>query len=391
MPDASSPRPFAYTAPTIVWYAPDGLTRLQSYLKRLGVARALLVCDPGVAKASIADQVIAASGGRVLDGAWASVLPDAPLASVEEGAAEAKRRGADGIVAVGGGSSIDTGKAIALLAKLGGDLRRWDGSNKIGEAGIPFVAIPTTAGTGSEVSNIAVVKDTESSRKLVLIDRAIYPSVAILDPRLTVGLPASITAATGVDALTHAVEGMVSTFRNLICDAIGAETVRLVKRWLPVAVRSPGDIDARGSMLLAASMAGQLVSMTYSGVSHAVAHGLGVGFSVHHGTGNAIALPWSIRQNARDPQAAALYSRAAEAFGAGGDEESATARAEHLADAIEQFSADLGLPTRLSQVGLAAGDLKRLAELAFADPSHRPNPVAIPSAQALESALESLL
>lgn len=391
MPDPTSPRAFAYTAPTIVWYAPDALNRLGSYLKRLGVARAMLVCDPGVAEAGLAAQAEGAAGGRIAH-TWTGVLPDAPKTRVTEGADAAKHVGAagaaDGIVALGGGSSIDTAKAIALLARHGGDPARWDGANKIGEPGLPLVAIPTTAGTGSEVSNIAVVKDEDSGRKLVLIDRAIYPSVALLDPRLTRGLPAKITAATGVDALTHAVEGMVSTFKNPICDAIGAECVRLIKRWLPVAVSAPDDLDARGHMLLAASMAGQLVSMTFSGVSHAVAHGLGVGWNVHHGTGNAIALPWSIRYNARSPEADALYARAAEAFGV---DTTGAGAAERLADAIERFTADLGLPTRLSQIGLSAADLPRLAELAYADPSHRPNPLPVPAAQALEEALGGLL
>lgn len=389
MTSPSSPRAFAYTAPTIVWYAPDGLNRLASYLKRLGASRALLVCDEGIAAAGIAAQTTAAAGGRIA-ATWAGVLPDAPRASVEACAAEAKRVEADGIVALGGGSSIDTGKAVALLARHGGDIRRWDGSNKVGEPGLPLISIPTTAGTGSEASNIAVVKDAESGRKLVLIDRAIYPSVAILDPRLTQGLPPAMTAATGVDALTHAIEGMVSTFKNPLCDAIGAECVRLVRRWLPVAVRAPDDLDARGWMLLAASMAGQLVSMTFSGVSHAVAHGLGIGWGVHHGTANAIALPWSIRLNAKGAEHAALYGRAAEAFGV--ETEADPARtAARLADSIEAFVAELGLPGRLSQVGLTAGDLPRLAEIAYADPSHKPNPLSIASARELEDALASLL
>jgi alcohol dehydrogenase class IV len=395
MPAETFPRAFAYTAPTIVWYAPDALNRLSSYLKRLGVSRAMLVCDPGVAEAGLAAQTVEAGGGRIAH-TWPHAAPDAPKPSVEEGAAFASRALADGIVALGGGSSIDTGKVVALLARHGGDPARWDGLNKVGDPGLPLIAIPTTAGTGSEVSNIAVVKDIENGRKLVLLDRAIYPAVALLDPRLTQGLPAKITAATGVDALTHVVEGMVSTFRNPICDAIGAECIRMIKRWLPVAVSAPGDLDARGQMLLAASMAGQLVSMTFSGVAHAVAHGLGVGWNVHHGTGNAIALPWSIRHNARVPEAAELYLRAAEAFGingAGSDNGNGNSEdtANRLADAIERFTSDLGLPTRLSQIGVTAADLPRLAEIAFADPSHRPNPTPIPSAKALEEALGSLL
>src|SRR5262249_36008297 len=146
---------FAYSAPTIVWSSPDALSRLASYLKRLGVARALLVCDRGVAAAGLAGRVVDASAGRVAV-TWAEVEADAPRPSVQRGAEAARAGGVDGVIALGGGSAIDSGKAIALLAKHGGDVARWDGANKVGAPGLPVVAIPTTAGTGSEASNIAV-------------------------------------------------------------------------------------------------------------------------------------------------------------------------------------------------------------------------------------------
>jgi len=234
------------------------------------------------------------------------------------------------------------------------------------------------------------LKDAERSRKLVIFDRAVYPSVAILDPRLTVKLPPMLTAATGVDALTHAVEGIASRRAQPVCDAIGLESIRLVRAHLPRAFAAGEDLEARGNMLLAASMAGQLVSLTFVGVAHAVAHALGAGFSVHHGTANAIALPWSVRFNASDAHAAAQYARCAAAFGVparGSDEATALA----FADALEAFAAALGLPTRLSGVGVGRQDLPRLAELAFADPSHGPNPVKVASAADLEVKLETLL
>lgn len=380
---------FAYSAPTIVWFAPDGIARLGSYLKRLDAGRVLLVCDARVEAEGLADRVAEASAGRV-QWVWARAEADAPIASVLAGAEEAKRRNADGIVALGGGSAIDTGKVVALLAKHGGDPARWDGANKVGTPGLPLVAIPTTAGTGSEASSIAVVKDAERGRKWVIVDRAVYPAVAVLDPRLTAKLPAKTTAATGIDVLAHAIEGVVSRYHQPICDAIGLECVRLVRAHLPRVVGEPGDLDARGSMLIAASMAGQLVSMTFSGVAHAVAHALGLGWGVHHGTANAITLPWSIRFNAAHAPSAAMYAHCAEAFGvarASSDE----AAARVLADAVERFAGDLGLPTRLGAVGLAARDLPKLAELAFADPSHGPNPIKVGSAADLAKALESLL
>jgi alcohol dehydrogenase len=375
---------FSYTAPTIVWFAPGGVARLGSFLKRLGVERAMLVCDPGVR--DLAPRVREASGGRIRE-VFADVEADAPRGAVERGAEAARAAGADGLVAFGGGSAIDTGKAISLLARHGGDVARWDGANKVGSPGIPLVAIPSTAGTGSEASNIAVVKDPEGARKLVLIDRAIYPAVAILDPGLTTGLPPKLTAATGVDALTHAIEGLVSTFHQPICDAIGLECVSMIRSHLPRAVTSGSDLEARGFMLLAASMAGQLVSMTFSGVAHAVAHAMGIGWGIHHGTANAIALPWSVRFNANSAPSAAMYARAARAFGLDG----ATTGALAFANDLERFVQSLGLPTRLGEVGITRDDVPRLAALAFADPSHGPNPVKVEDTSTLERALVPLL
>jgi alcohol dehydrogenase class IV len=380
---------FGYSAPTIVWFAPDGIARLGSYLKRLDVGRALLVCDPRVASEGLSDKVAEASAGRVRS-VWAHVESDAPVSAVLAGAEEARRIDADAIVAVGGGSAIDTGKGVALVARHGGDPTRWDGAGKVVHPGLPLVAIPTTAGTGSEVSSIAVLKDAGRSRKVVIVDRAVYPTVAVLDPRLTLKLPPLLTAATGVDALAHAVEGMVSRYHQPICDALGLEVVRLLRTHLPRAVAEPQNLDVRGQVLLAASMAGQLVSLTFSGVAHAVAHGLGLGWGVHHGTANAVTLPWSIRFNAADPASAAMYSRCAAAFGlppAASDE----AAALGFADALTRFTADLGLPTRLGALGLAAADLPRLAALAFADPSHGPSPVTVTAAADLEKALARLL
>lgn len=383
-------QPFSYSAPTLVHFGPGSLARLGSSLKRLGAHRALLVCDARLAADDLGTRAAEASQGRV-GGVWTRVEPDAPRASVEAAAEEARSLGADAIVALGGGSALDTGKAVALLAVHGGDLARWDGVGKVERRGLPVVAIPTTAGTGSEVSSVAVVKDAAQGRKLVILDRVLHPEVALLDPTLLANLPAPLTAATGLDALTHVIEGMVSTYRQPMCDAIGLECVRIIRAWLPRSVQNPQDQEARGWMLLASSMAGQLVSMTYSGVAHAVAHALGLGWGVHHGTANAALLPWSIRYNAGHADAAAMYARCAQAFGVPASADGDRAAALALADAVERFVGELGLSTRLGALGVGKGDLGKIGELAFADPSHAPNPVRVESAQALGEALQTIL
>jgi len=380
---------FSYSAPTLVHFGPGSLARLGPALKRLGVHRALLVCDARLSELDLGTRVAEASLGRVA-GVWTRVEPDAPRASVEAAAEEARRLGADAIVALGGGSAMDTAKAAALLAPRGGDLARWEGVSKVEHRPLPVVAIPTTAGTGSEVSSVAVVKDDALGRKLVILDRSLHPEVALLDPTLVVPLPPGMTAATGLEALSRVIEGLVSAHRQPLGDAIGLECVRILRAWLPRANENPSDVEARGFTLLASAMAGQVVSMGPSGVAHAAANALGVGWGIHHGTASAALLPWSIRFNAGHAGAAAMYARCAAAFGvpAGKDDES-TAHA--LADAVERFAADLGLSTRLGALGVAAGDLKRLGELAFADPSHALNPVQVKDASAFSNALQTIL
>ena len=382
-------KPFSYSAPTLVHFGAGSLARLGSSLRRMGASRALLICDAALAQRDVATRAAEASQGRVAE-VWSGVERDAPRASVEAAAEEARSLEVDAIVALGDGSVLDTGKAAALLAKHGGDLARWDGVSRVERPGLPVVTIPTTAGTGSEVSSVAVVTDSALGRKLVLVDRALHPQVALLDPALTTGLSPALTAATGLDALAHVVEGLVSTWRHPLGDAIGLESVRLIRAWLPRAVAAPADLDARGTMLLAASMAGQLVSATYSGVGHAVANALGIGWGISHGTGNAVALPWSIRFNTGHPEAAAMYARCAAAFGVpvSGD---ARATALAFSEAVERFVAELGLATRLSALGLKEEDLDRLGSLAFADPLHASNLVKVESAQALADSLRSIL
>jgi alcohol dehydrogenase class IV len=379
---------FTYCAPTTLSFGTDALDKLEGYLAQLGVARALVVCDPRLGAQGVTDRVRQAGGARIRQ-VFDRVQPDAPLDAIVRAAEEARALAIDGIVAVGGGSTLDTGKAVALLTVHDVDLLGWEGVDRVGGRGLPLVAIPTTAGTGSEATNILVVKDPATSRKISVIDAAVYPEVALLDPRLTVGLPAALTAATGIDALTHAIEGVVSVLHQPVCDAIGLECIRLIRTWLPRALRDGADLGARGFMLLSASMAGQLVSMTMNGVAHAIAHALGAGWGVHHGAGNAIALPWSIRYNCRSPDASAMYARCADAWGLprlGDDVNTALT----FADAVEQFISELGLATRLRAVQLGPSDLRRLAELAYADAAHQPNPVRMAGPEELEVALQSI-
>ncbi|AKT43976.1 iron-containing alcohol dehydrogenase family protein [Chondromyces crocatus] len=381
-------KPFGYTAPQIHFGA-GALSRLGSALRGLGASRALLVCDAHLTQADLATLVAEASQGRVA-GVWSRVETDAPRASVEAAADEARRLDVDAVVALGSGSALHTGKAAALLARRGDTLGRTSGTVHVEERGLPVIAIPTTAGNGSEVSGVAVVKHADLRRKQILVGRALQPEVVLLDPTLLTTVASDLTAATGVDALTHAFEGLTSTDRHPISTALGLESVHLLRSWLPRAVAAPLDLDARGHTLLASAMAGQLATTAYGGVARAVIHALSLGWDTRQGLASAAVLPWSIRFNASDATAAAIYARTAPTFGvAAASDDREAARA--LADKLERFAADLGLPTRLGALGLGASDLERLSELAFADASHATNPVRLESARGLADALKTLV
>ena len=260
---------------------------------------------------------------------------------------------------------MDTAKCAAILLREGGSLLDYQGFQMLSRPQTPHIAIPTTAGTGSEVTYVAVVKDHERKRKMLFGDHHIIPNVAILDPELTVGLPALLTAATGLDALSHAVEALTSAQRQPLADALALHAIRLVREYLPVAVRVGTDISARGQMLIAASLGGAAFSNAQVGLVHAIAHTVGARHGVHHGVANAIAMPHVMRYN--NDVAADRHRLIAEAMGVdvngASDQESGRLAADHVAS----FSRALGLPSSFREAGVPESDLAACAEMAMSD------------------------
>jgi alcohol dehydrogenase class IV len=285
-------------------------------------------------------------------------------------------RGADAILAVGGGSVMDTAKVANVIFVHGGTPRDWEGYYALpraddGEgAGIdlaPLACIPTTAGTGSEGSFVAVVKDREEHVKYTLADFPLFPRLAVLDPESTRTLPPKLAAATGMDAMTHAIEGYVSSEWSPHTDAYSLSALRLLRDNLQRAVEHPDDDDARGNMLIAANLAIIPTSSTACGIAHSMAHACGAHFDVPHGVANAITLPWSIRYNAAGGEdIAARYRDINDVFdvetGGPGD-----AIGEALAGHVRDLVATLGLPTRLSAVGVTEAGIPDLVEAAMGD------------------------
>jgi alcohol dehydrogenase len=351
----------------------------------LGAGRALIIADEGVVRAGLLDRVQAGlQGGVEIAGVFADVPPNSSVAVVERGAEYAREQGADLLIAVGGGSPIDTAKAIRILLTEGGRLHDYEGYNLLERPLTPMVAIPTTAGTGSEVTSWAVIRDEEAHIKLAFSSPFLAPELAVLDPEMTRTLPPRLTAATGLDALTHAIESFVGTNANLISDSLALQAIDIIANNLRTATYSGGDMDARGQMLVASCIAGIAFSSGGGslGIVHALAHSVGGAFEVHHGTANAILLPYGMQFNS--VAVPNRYARIARALGV-----NAGGRAEEdvISDGIDAarlLSADCGLPTRLRDVGVPEDALPGIAETALGDAAIFTNPRSVTVDELLE-------
>ncbi|GIV88423.1 MAG: alcohol dehydrogenase [Chloroflexus sp.] len=334
--------------------------------------RAFIVADKGVIKAGLLEPIKTGISPVEIVGLFDDVPANSSVAKVAEGAAAARDAGADLIIAVGGGSPIDTAKGIRILLTLGGTIPDYEGYNVIDTPLTPLVAIPTTAGTGSEVTPIAVILDETDQRKISIVSRYLTPDLAILDPLMTRTLPPHLTAATGMDALSHAIETYVSTENNPFSDSLALAAIDIIANYLRDAVHDGTNMEARSQLLIAATMAGIACGNSLFGVVHALSHAVGGKFPVHHGTANAIFLPPGMRFNSE--VAPERYVRIARAMGVnvGGRN-----NAEVIADgitAVHTLTADCGLPTRLRDVGVPREALPELAELAAVEPAIFNNP-----------------
>jgi alcohol dehydrogenase class IV len=366
---------FLHFSPTKVVFGAKSLAELPSEVDGLGVDRVLVVTDQVLAtKTDLVDRVKKALGRRFA-GLYADVTPDSSVALVDQGASVAKELGATGIVSIGGGSSIDTAKAIAIVHTLGGSLRDHQGFQGMTRPTTPHVAIPTTAGTGSEVTKVSVIKDEDAKQKLLFGDFHLYPRVAILDPELTFGMPPAITAGTGLDALTHAIEALHAMQAEPIADALALHAIRLIARHLPAAMKSPASVIDRGQMLLAATLAGIAFDNAQVGLVHAIAHTVGARHKVHHGLANAIALPHVMRFNA--DVASEAYREAGTALGVETSGLSDAEAVDRIATRIGSLVKEVGLPTRYREVGVPEADLPNIAEISLSDGAivYNPKPV----------------
>ena len=356
-----------WSYPTTVWAGPGRITELPAACERLGIKRPLLVTDEGLRAAPMVHNALALLPGT---GLYAGVRGNPVAANIDDGLAVYRQGAYDGVIAFGGGSALDAGKVIAFMS--GQTRPLWDFEDigdwwtRADSKGIaPVVAVPTTAGTGSEVGRAGVVVNEETHQKKIIFHPQMMPRVVISDPELTVGLPPAITAATGMDAFVHCFEAFCAPGFHPLADGIALEGMRLIQTYLPRACEHGTDIEARSRMLAAASM-GATAFQKGLGAVHAIAHPVGAHYNTHHGLTNAVLLPYVLTYNrpaieGKVAVIARLLDLKGEPFGA-------------LFDWVLGFRRRLKIPQTLADIGVPVENAELIGREAARDPSASGNP-----------------
>jgi alcohol dehydrogenase len=365
---------FIYKNYTRIVFGINSVKDVGAEVDQLKCSKAFIVTDKGVAEAGLAEKVQKALGSRFV-GMFDECPQDSGYHIANQAAEIAREKGADCLVSVGGGSVIDTAKGMAILLKEGGKLEDYSGFQLLTRPQTPHIAIPTTAGTGSEVTYAFVIKDWEKNQKLLYGDDYIIPNTAILDPVMTQGLPPILTATTGMDALTHAIEAIHALQAEPMSDTMAFGAIRLIMEYLPRCVETGDDLVARGQQQIAATMAGIAFSNAQVGLVHAMAHTIGALCKVPHGMANSILLPHVMKYNM--DECLDRYALVAEAMGVKEKGMSDMEASEAAIEAVWGLTKRMGVPQRLRDVGVTEEVLPEAADLALGDGSLVYNPKMI--------------
>jgi len=356
-----------FSFPTTIHFGSGTRRLVDDYLKQQGVARPLIVTDRGIAALPVLAEFRALLPGVAVE-VFAGVHGNPTRSQVNAGVAAYVAHRADCVVGFGGGAALDVAKAVALMAVHEGDVLEyaWDHpqARPIVNALPCFVALPTTSGTGSEVGRSSVISHDETHVKKIIFSPALLARAVFADPDLTLGLPPAVTAATGLDALTHNVESYLSPAYHPMCDGIALEGARIAARALPVAVREPSNAAARADMMMS-SMMGAVAFQKDLGAVHSCAHALGTVVDMHHGLANGIMIDHVMRFNAQ--AAAQKLAELARVCGAG-------ATASDFVDWLGRLKREIGIPARLGEKGVTAAHVPALVEVAVKDTCHQTNP-----------------
>ncbi len=365
-----------FSFPTTIYFGAGAVDELAGYLRDIGIKKPLLVTDPGMLKTDVfprVERVLKDSG--VAFALFAGVNPNPLDSDIQKAVDVYEAEECDGLIGLGGGSALDASKMVQVIAAHGGRVNDYDisggGNQKIVGPLPPMIAVPTTSGTGSEVGSCSVITSVELGRKFLVCSPLLIPSIALLDPELTVGMPASLTAATGMDAFTHCLEALSVKDFHPMCDAIALKGMEYVAKYLEVAVKEPGNIEARGFMQLAAMM-GAVAFQKDLGAVHSLSHALSAHCHVPHGLANAVCLVAVMKFN----KSSCLdeYAEVAGCFGINTLAISREEAAEKAIEAVAGLKKRIGIADRLSEVGVKEGDLAELTEKAFLDGCHQSNP-----------------
>jgi alcohol dehydrogenase len=376
--EAGPPRLSKFHAPEIV-FGPNSLPEAAHAAVRLGARRPFVVTDPGLVEAGWPAELLAQLRAAGLHPhVWTDLTPNPKDHEIEAGHARYVEAGCDVVLGIGGGSVIDAAKGVALLAANGGQILDYEGIDRIAHPIPPLIMMPSTSGTGADVSQFCIVTDTERHTKITIMGRALVPDVSVIDPRLLVTMPDSLNAATGLDALTHGIEAFVSLASGPLTDHHALQAISLVNRNLARTIFHPGDTGARSFMAQAALEAGLAFTNAILGATHAMSHQVGGMLDLPHGVVNGVLLPHVIRFNG-----AALPERfvpIAQAMGIDVTRTPAAEAVELVAEEIRRLGDEVGVPRGLGELGVTAEDIPRLAELTLGDACLTTNPRATSAA-----------
>lgn len=371
---------FDFTLPVKIKFGPGSADTLSAYLEERGLSRGVLVCDGFLDKSGTAAEISAKCGGRI-NAVFSDLVPNPTVKNVDDCAALLRSEKADFAIALGGGSTMDCAKAACAIARSGDGIALYHTGGKAlsKESGIPLIAVPTTAGTGSEVTFVSVLTDEEKKLKAPLGNPLLLPELALIDPLLTLSVPAKITASTGLDVLCHALEGFWSIHHQPICDALALDSAKRVFAYLPRAFENGADIDAREQMALASLQAGIAFSHPKTTGCHACSFPLTNIWHIPHGEACALTLDYFTRKNA-DCEGGRLQQFARDC---------GFSDAGAMADEILRLKKQTGMRLTLHDMGISKADIPELSRLSL-HPNMTNNPVSMDAAAIEEMYLELL-
>ena len=355
---------FSVNQPTRILFGVNAVKMLGDLIAELGAHRVFLVADPGLQQAGIIKQIASLlDKAKIPNILYDKVTPEPGLELADKAVKLAKTNKADCVVGLGGGSAPDIAKAVSILLTNGGKAEDYLGLGKIKLQGVPKIMIPTTAGTGAEVTFTAVFINEKTNSKGGMNGDPLYPDAAILDPALTLSLPPHVTAATGIDAFTHALEAFVSTQAHVISDMYALEAISLISNNLGIAYANGSNLEARSAMLMGSLLGGKALATAGVGLVHAMAYPLGGMFNTAHGLANAVLLPYVVEYNIiGSPE---KFASVAQVMGYETEGLPLREAAQLAVEAIYQLNADVGIPSSLADLNIPADKIPEMARIAL--------------------------